>query len=83
MDFRPDLQADLYREAAAERIERQRLAAQARQAHCAAGNRAPRARVARALLGAAFAVDSGEVWRGLWDRLAKKTEPVEGDGAGR
>jgi hypothetical protein len=70
MDLRPELYSELYREMVRERRERQRIGERSRRAHRAARDRAPRALVARVLLGAAFAVDSGEAWRGLWERMA-------------
>jgi hypothetical protein len=79
MDFHPDLYTELYRDTAGERIERQRLEERARQARRAAVGSAPRALVARALFRAATAVDSGEVWRVLWEQLAR-SEPAKSNG---
>jgi hypothetical protein len=67
MDFHPDLHRDLMRQRIAEQrgeIERRRLARRS------SGGPPLRARVARALFRAAFAVDHREVWRALWDQLA-------------
>jgi len=65
MDFRPDLYSDLYRDMVRERIEGHRANERPRRVRLSAGNFTPRARVARTLFRAAFALDSGEVWRGL------------------
>jgi hypothetical protein len=71
MDFRPDLYPELYRDMVRERMERQRLGEPPRRMRLSASSLALRAQVARTLFRAAFALDSGEVWRGLWEQLTK------------
>jgi hypothetical protein len=72
MDLRPDLYSELYREMVREQTaESRRLGERRRQARLSAVNLALRARVARMLFRAATAVDSGEVWRVLWEQLTR------------
>lgn len=72
MDFRPDLYRDLAKERMAEERE---LIEQRRLVRLSAGDPSPRARVARILFLVAFTVDSGSVWRALWEQLVR-SEPT-------
>ena len=80
MDPRPDLYSELYREMVREQTEkRRRVGARFRQACFSTFSPALRARVARMLFRVATAIDSGEVWRVLWEQLTR-SEPIKSNG---
>ena len=80
MDLRPELCSELYQEMVRERTEKRRKVGEgARQARFSTASLALRARVARMLFRVATEIDSGEVWRVLWEQLTR-SEPVKSNG---
>ena len=65
-----------------EQIEKQRLGALARRARRKQSREAFRARAARKLFAAAFALDARESWRAVWDRMSAPDDPDANTGEG-
>ena len=65
-----------------EQVDEQRLGALARRARRKQSREALRARAARRLFAAAFALDARESWRAVWDRMSAPDEPGAKTGEG-
>lgn len=65
-----------------QQVEKQRLGVLARRARRKESREALRARAARRLFAAAFALDARESWRAVWDRMSAPDDPGAEAGEG-